>query len=309
MQRLQLSIAATLAAGLFAGCAFQPDGAWSGSKPLVIAHRGGTGDYPENTLLAIRQSLADGADGIWLSVQISRDNVPVLYRPQDLSALTNAAGPVRDKTVAELARVNAAWQFKRIDAAGVVSYPYREQAPAIPTLREALLVVPPNVPILLDMKAVPADVQAKAVAQVLDEQDAWERVRIYSTDAAYQMAFATYPKARMFESRDDTRTRLFQTALGGACQNPPPASSAAGFEYRRDVQVIEKFTLGEGVSKVRARTWSPNTIACFRTNPNVEILAIGINSVEDYRAMACLGVDAVLVDSPRMMAGRPRCQQ
>lgn len=311
-----------LAASLFAGCGFSKENHWLDHDrqnfPLVIAHRGGTGDYPENTLLAIQRSLDDGADGVWLSVQIDKNGEPVLYRSPDLSALTNATGPVKEKTAAELAQINAAWQFKQTDAAGNVSYPYREwdvgkQKIGIPTLRDALRAVPNHVPLFLDMKALPADIQAKAVAAVLEEENAWSRVSIYSTDASYQQAFAAYPQARVFESRDATRDRLFQAVLGGACDNPPPASSLTAFEYRRkvDVTVSEQFTLGKGITELRnvlARTWSKSAVACFRTNPHVKILAIAINNVEDYRAMACLGVDAVLVDSPRTMAVRPKCQ-
>ena len=59
------------------------------AEPLRIAHRGGTGDAPENTVVAIEKSLANGADAIWVTVQLSRDRVPVLYRPVDLDALTD----------------------------------------------------------------------------------------------------------------------------------------------------------------------------------------------------------------------------
>lgn len=34
----------------------------------IIAHRGASGEYPENTLLAFRQALAQGADAIELDV-------------------------------------------------------------------------------------------------------------------------------------------------------------------------------------------------------------------------------------------------
>src|SRR5665647_397053 len=60
----------------------------AGATPLVIAHRGGTGDEPENTLTAIRSSLHNKADVIWMTVQVSSDGVPVLYRPADVSALS-----------------------------------------------------------------------------------------------------------------------------------------------------------------------------------------------------------------------------
>src|ERR1700759_5051225 len=75
------------------------------SLPRIVAHRGGTGDAPENTLEAIRLALKHHADAMWLTVQLSKDGVPVLYRPADLAALTDAKGPVSARTAAELARV------------------------------------------------------------------------------------------------------------------------------------------------------------------------------------------------------------
>lgn len=270
--------------------------------PIVVAHRGGTGDAPENTLAAIRESLANHADAIWLTVQLSRDGVPVLYRPADLSALTNASGPVAAKTAAELAAVNAGWQFKTKDAAGNEVYPYRAAPAGIPTLAEALAAIPPDVPVVLDMKALPAEPQAAAVARVLDGAGAWTRVRIYSTEAAYQQAFAAWPQARLFESRDATRERLATVALAQACEAPPAAGTWAAFEFHRKVDLVEQFTLGEGRSTVGdAMLWSAAAVQCFRTQPDVHILAIAVNNADDYKAAACAGVDAVLADSPRQM--------
>src|ERR1700690_1642937 len=100
---------------LISGCAVPPAASVDASKtalPRIVAHRGGTGDAPENTLEAIRLSLKHHADAMWLTVQLSKDGVPVLYRPADLAALTDAKGPVSARTAAELARVNAGGDFR-----------------------------------------------------------------------------------------------------------------------------------------------------------------------------------------------------
>lgn len=60
--------------------------------PMIVAHRAGTRDFPENTVLAITNAVAAGVDGMWLTVQVSSDGVPVLYRPSDLATLTDGAG-------------------------------------------------------------------------------------------------------------------------------------------------------------------------------------------------------------------------
>lgn len=79
--------------------------------PMIVAHRAGTRDFPENTVLAITNAVAAGVDGMWLTVQVSSDGVPVLYRPSDLATLTDGAGPVNSKTVQQLQQLNAGWNF------------------------------------------------------------------------------------------------------------------------------------------------------------------------------------------------------
>ncbi|WP_422416832.1 glycerophosphodiester phosphodiesterase family protein [Pseudomonas sp. GZD-222] len=292
---------ALLVAGLFiSGCA-----SLSGTDktdvhpPLIVAHRGGAADYPENTLLAIDNALLNNVDMIWLTVQLSSDNVPVLYRPADLDANTQSSGPVSGKTLAQLQALNAGWQFKRITADGQVTFPYRTQAVPLPSLEQALAATPPTTPIILDMKALPAAPQAQAVARVLEKNLAWNRVLIYSTDADYQKYFSRYSHARMFESRDKTRERLATMALAHSCISAPQAGTWVAFEYQRQVELVETFTLGAGRSPVNAKLWTPQAIDCFQSKGKTNILAIGINSDEDYRMAAYLKIDAVLVDSPK----------
>ncbi|VDA27213.1 Glycerophosphodiester phosphodiesterase [Klebsiella pneumoniae] len=100
--------------------------------PQLIAHRGGTGDAPENTLPAIKLALDNNAEAIWVTVQLSRDGVPVLYRSSDLSALTNSEGKVSSLTAAELAKVDAGWKW------GDDSHPWRGKQATIPTLQSVL---------------------------------------------------------------------------------------------------------------------------------------------------------------------------
>jgi glycerophosphoryl diester phosphodiesterase len=271
------------------------------TRPLIVAHRGGTADFPENTLLAIGGALEHHADAIWLTVQLTRDGVPVLYRPADLSANTNGKGAVADTNLAALQTLNAGWNFAQTDASGAKHYPYRDQPVRVPTLVEALRAIPSSVPVFLDMKALPAEPQASAVARVLNDENAWSRVLIYSTDAAYQHAFAAYPQARIFESRDATRARLANVALAHACIDPPPPGAWTAFEYARQMELTETFTLGEARSPVMAKLWTSDAVSCFQTKGKTHIMAIGVNDANDYRAAACLGIDAVLADSPRAM--------
>src|SRR5450830_1211891 len=274
------------------------------ADPLIAAHRGGTGDGPENTIPTLQNSLKHGADILWMTVQVSSDGVPVLYRPADVSALTDGKGLVNSLSAAQLSALNAGYMYSVTDAAGNKRYPYRQpsaQVP-VPTLRDALRAVPVSTPILIDMKQLPAAALVAAVARVIEEENAWQRVRFYSTDADLIALMAKQPKARVFESRDATRDRLARIALnGGACEAPPAAGTWSGIELERKVSVVEKFTLGEGVSEVVAHWWTPAAMKCFKTNPDVKVVVFGVDSQAAYRSAQQLGVDVEMTDSPVRM--------
>ena len=48
-------------------------------KPLNIAHRGGAGLMPEDSLAAFRDAVTRGCDGAELDVQLSKDGEVVVY--------------------------------------------------------------------------------------------------------------------------------------------------------------------------------------------------------------------------------------
>ena len=92
-----------------------------------FAHRGFSGKYPENTMLAFRKAVEAGADGIELDVQLSKDGVPVVIHDETVDRTTDGTGCVRDLTLAELQALDASAGF-----AGVYG------VNRIPTLREYL---------------------------------------------------------------------------------------------------------------------------------------------------------------------------
>ena len=61
--------------------------------------------------------------------------------------------------------------------------------------------------------------------------------------------------------------------------------------------MVEKFTLGEGVSPATL-TWDKEAVDCFRSQGNAHLIFIGVNSEEDYQKAKTLGAEGVLVDSP-----------
>ena len=80
----------------------------------VMAHRGYSGMYPENTMLAFEKAVEAGADGIELDVHKTKDGVLVVHHDERVDRTTDGTGRICDLTFEELRRFNAAarWNGK-----------------------------------------------------------------------------------------------------------------------------------------------------------------------------------------------------
>jgi glycerophosphoryl diester phosphodiesterase len=75
--------------------------------PELIAHRGYPLHYPENSLIGIEAAIRAGARYIEVDVQLTRDQVPVLFHDATLARVCNAPGKVYDLDFDELRRLRA----------------------------------------------------------------------------------------------------------------------------------------------------------------------------------------------------------
>ena len=61
---------------------------------IIVAHRGLSALYPENTLLAIEQAIAAGARAVEFDVQLTADKIPVLFHDATLDRMTGKSGQI-----------------------------------------------------------------------------------------------------------------------------------------------------------------------------------------------------------------------
>ena len=92
---------------------------------LNFAHRGFSGQFPENTMLAFEKAVEAGADGIELDVQFSKDGELVIMHDETLNRTAGVDGFVKDYTLEQL---------KAMDVSG--KWGDRYGSMEIPTLRE-----------------------------------------------------------------------------------------------------------------------------------------------------------------------------
>lgn len=77
-----------------------------------FAHRGFSGKYPENTMLAFEKAIEAGADGIELDVQLTKDNEVVIIHDENVARTTGEKGDVRDFTYEEISKLDASYIYK-----------------------------------------------------------------------------------------------------------------------------------------------------------------------------------------------------
>ena len=109
------------------------------SKLLVIAHRGGAGLWPENTLFALQEAEKLGADLSEIDINMSRDGVLVAIHDASVERTTNAKGLVQDLTLSELKSLDAGYHWTND---GGRTYPFRERGITIPSLNEIFSAFP-----------------------------------------------------------------------------------------------------------------------------------------------------------------------
>ena len=124
------------------------------SQPLVIAHRGASGERPENTLPAFERAIEQSADMIETDLHLTRDGVVVIHHDASLARL-GVSGEIRDWNASDLRAVDAA-----PDAP--------EQMP-IPTLLDVLEGFAPRIAFNLELKVGAAGPYPGLEAQVVAE--------------------------------------------------------------------------------------------------------------------------------------------
>ncbi len=135
-------------------------------KPLIIAHRGYSAKFTENTIPAFNAAIDCGCDMIELDVHFSHDNQLVVFHDLKLKRITGRKKRVVDYAAEELRVLN------------------------IPTLREVLSVIQKRVPLNIEIKhetikhSEYRKMMVKKLLDLLGETNTKENVLISSFDDA-----------------------------------------------------------------------------------------------------------------------------
>jgi glycerophosphoryl diester phosphodiesterase len=132
----------------------------------IIAHRGASGEFPENTLAAYRAAVEIGSDYFELDARLSREGVPVVMHDANVDRTTDGTGPVAGMTVDEIKRLDAgSWKDPRF------------AGQTVPTLEEVFAAFP-TAGVVVELKSKPGDPPdlEDAVFEVIERHHAADRV-------------------------------------------------------------------------------------------------------------------------------------
>lgn len=140
---------------------------------VVFAHRGASGEAPENTLAAMKKAVAAGAKAVEFDVQLSRDNRLVVIHDYRVDRTTDGKGYVMRKTLEEL---------KKLDAGSWFGEEYAGER--IPTLEEVVEVLPEDTLLNIEVKSFMLDRRdiAGRVVEAVEGLGIGERVIVSSFD-------------------------------------------------------------------------------------------------------------------------------
>lgn len=188
----------------------------STGDPWVVAHRGASHAYPENTRAAFDAALAEGAHGIELDLQLSADGVPVVFHDDRLDKLGLPRARICDFSLADLQTMDVGRWFGA--------------APArMPTLDEVLDTYAAKTRLYLELKkserSRARQVQlAQAVARRVAARAGTSEIYILSFSARLLSGvLAAHPQARCVRSADNRWSlpliRPQLPKLAGVCIN------------------------------------------------------------------------------------------
>jgi glycerophosphoryl diester phosphodiesterase len=107
------------------------------NRVVVTAHRGCSGEFPENTLIAFDEAVRIGADIIEFDLRGTSDAIPVVLHDPTIDRTSNGTGSPGDYTLEQIRRYNFSLWHGPGSSGERLSAPKYSDCP-IPTFRELL---------------------------------------------------------------------------------------------------------------------------------------------------------------------------
>lgn len=243
--------------------------------PLVIAHQGGDGLRPSNTMAAFENAMALGVDVLEMDIHGTADHVLVIMHDATVDRTTDGTGEIRAMTLPELKQLDAGydWPYEGEE------FPFRGQGITVPTLEEVMQAFP-QMRMNIEIKQRDPSI-VDALCQMLEQYEMKERVLIASFHGETMGEFRqNCPGVATSMVEDEIRPFfvLNTVFLGAVYQSPGEAFQVP--EYSGDLHVVtQRFVRNAQGHNVDVHVWT-------------------VNETADMQRLLALGVDGIITDYP-----------
>lgn len=282
-----LTVATLLVLSLVLLLVFTPDAPSSRyyqdtGRPTVIAHQGGDGVWPGDTMFAFEQAVELGVDVLEMDAHITKDDQIVLMHDEEVDRTTDGEGLIEEMTLAELQELDAAYDWT---PDGGKTFPYRGQGVRVSTLEE-LFQKFPQMRYVIEIKLTQNPI-ADPLCTLIRNYEMTDRVLIASFhDDAMQTFRETCPEVATSASRGEVAKfvllgKVFMSGLvAPAYQSIQPPYDPA--ESMNIPIMTERFIREAHAKNIRVEPWT-------------------VNDPELMRQYIAWGVDGIITDRPDLM--------
>lgn len=248
----------------------------TGNDVLVIAHRGGIGLGPENTMPAFKQAAGLGVDVLEMDLRSTKDDVLVVIHDRTVDRTTNGTGRVRDYTLEELKKLDAGYWWTTDEGK---TYPYRGQGITIPVFKEILKAFPDKRLNIEIKQAEPSIVEP--LLGLIQDIGRPDRVLIASFMSATIKEIRTiYPNIATAATAGDALLFWFMNSAWLESAYHPSANAFQVPVSIRGIPIVTRdFVRGAHRHNMDVHVWT-------------------VNETDEMRRLLDVGVDGVMTDYP-----------
>ncbi|MFP4479135.1 MAG: glycerophosphodiester phosphodiesterase family protein [Candidatus Izemoplasmatales bacterium] len=270
--------------------------------PLVMAHAGGKGTYPDNTMAAYLYSFNLGVDVLEMDVQLTKDGIPVLVHGQNITGNTvqhsNCDMVVWEEDYQDLYnQCNFGYTYQEDNG----DYLYKDMTPSewqdakvyLPTLEELFQTFGSDTLYNIEIKAdadAPRNETADAVITLIEDYDLKDHVLLATAfDDISQYIVEEYPDIMLsmsYGSAIDTVVNIYTltTLFRGK-----PIFAAMQVPLSYDLPLIGNFNVNR---------WG---IMHSLKQQDIALHFWTINDEDTMRKLIEQGVDGIITDYPELL--------
>lgn len=251
--------------------------------PLVIAHQGGDGLWPGDTMFAFQNAADMGVDVLEMDAHITKDGVLVLMHDETVDRTTDGTGEIESMTLDEIKQLDAGYDWTPDEGA---TFPFRGQGVTVPTLEEVFQAFP-NMRMTIEIKKTNVSI-SKPFCNLIRKHTMQDKVLIASFhDDRLKEFRAECPEVATSSAKNETTVFVLLTKpfLGGfyspkffSLQVPEESSGITvmtpafvNAAHERNI-AVEPWTINDEETMKKFITWGVDGIITDRPDLMLQIL-------------------------------------